>query len=106
MAFYRDLDVDGKTYQYHIGRDFVKIKGIPGNNNVPIDDVGFRGIVKPAMIRNFILGIPNKAEDHFQTCSCNAPKRVGCLPFDAEIYEKYHYVNYCEECFDRNAEDI
>jgi len=110
MAFYRKLTVNGKEYQYHIGRDFVKIKGMDlKNNSVPIFDIapGMKGIIKPGMISNFIQGIENKPEDFFSRCSCkNVEKRLACLPFDFEIYGKVNYVYFCKNCFDENYADV
>jgi len=109
-AFYRTLQVNSKKYEYHIGKDFVKIKGLDlKNNSIPILEIApdMKGIVKPGMISNFIQGIKNKPEDFFDTCSCKGvEKMVACLPFDLEIYEKAHYVYLCQECFNINAEDI
>jgi len=113
MAFYRDLQIESKVYQYHIGRDFVKIKNhkdsrIKGNS-FPIELISpkTRGLVHPGMIKNFILGIDNKPENFFSDCGCkNKEKYIACLPFDLEIHDKKHYVYYCDDCLDANGWDI
>ena len=34
MAFYREIKVDGKIYEYHVGKNFIKIKGLKENSNI------------------------------------------------------------------------
>jgi len=111
MSFYRNVDVNGKEFQYHIGRDFVKIKGFKKNgvNTFQKSEIfSIRpDIIKPGMIRNFILGIENKPEDFFHTCKCkNVKKHLTVIPFDAEICEKYHHIYWCDDCLNDNAENI
>ena len=55
---YRELTVQGKVYQYNIGRSVIKIKGF-GKQLFSKDDIGYvldevRTIVTPGMLAKFI----------------------------------------------------
>lgn len=114
MAHYRDLDVRGVDYQFNIGKRFVdiRLKNEDGSKRVvPKEEIGFayrnETIVSPAMIRDYLLGIPRYASNYFPTCKCTGvTKYLRPLPYDAEILEKITMVVFCQNCLDLNAEDI
>jgi len=107
MSFYKKLEVADKIYEYHIGKSFVKIKGIPGNNNLHKDEVGLAGKVTPSMIKKYILGKERKPEDHFETCNCDASKflkpksQVNLNKNVSQTIKIYAYL--CANCFKKNS---
>lgn len=108
---YRKLKIKDKDYQYIIGGTVIKVKTPYGNKIFQKKDVFVgefnRTITTPGMIRDLILyGKLRTPDKYFWSCSCTAPKRIGCLPYDAEIYGKLEYVYCCEDCFNQNAGDI
>ena len=79
-----------------------------------IKDAWYR--VTPADVRRLILG-DGTVDPHFHDGPDNEPHTCGCgktghdvalrvWPFDAEIYGKCHYDYICDECAERNADDI
>ena len=116
MPYYRKLEVDDKLYDYNIGKVFVKIKSEIGSELVKKSDIGIgiganRYIITPKMIRAYILGLtsnsPEYLSEYFPTCRCvGVDKTLGVIPFDAEIFDKSHYVYWCKSCFEGNADDI
>lgn len=108
---YRKMNVNGTKYLYVIGNTAVKIKTSTGSKIFHNKDIFTRDfnreIVTPAMVRDLILSGKLRTPDkYFSSCDCKAPKYIGCLPFEVEIYGKYHYVYFCEDCFNINAGDI
>ena len=121
MSFYRKLKVNGKEYEYHVGKWFVKIKGI-GNitkggfyndyrsTNAAEDKPKYT--VSPGMIADYING--KKVRDiklkrYTPACNCKKPlseKNWRCDPFDAEIHEVYRYAMWCDECHKERSWDI
>lgn len=111
MAHYRKLVVADKEYQFNIGKKFVAIKSNNETETVPKEMIGFpyndNYIITPKMISDYLIGDKKELESYFNSCNCkNKPKHLGALPFDAEIYGKKILVVYCDDCFDRNADDI
>jgi len=59
------------------------------------------------MIKDYILGIPRTPDKYFGGCSCkDVKKTLRALPFDAEIYGKLELRVICDDCYERNADDI
>lgn len=112
MAHYRKLDVDGKNYQFNIGDRFVLIKSDSGTENVLKSEIGFTCnkheiVVTPKMIRDHITDTKGDVTKYFRTCGCKGvEKKLGYVPFDAEIYNKINYVVWCQDCYNANADDI
>lgn len=109
---YRKIKIKGEIYEYVIGKSVIKVKTPTGNKIFSKDDI-FKGdfnrnIVTPGIVKDLILyGNLQTPDKYFSTCKCkDVPKHIGCLPFDAEIYEKLRYVYFCEDCFNDNAGDI
>jgi len=108
MSFYRKLIIDEMEYQYHVGENFVKIKGLKGKNDIPFSEICLETpTIKPKMIRDYIKGEKNHISNYFQNCNCkNVEKHVRILPYQNEIENKTIYVYYCAECIANNAADI
>jgi len=120
MSHYRKIKVNGKEYHFNIGRDFVKIKGIgdikkneffEGVSNLDREIIR-RKPVSPGMIADYINGKKVreiKLKRALPQCNCKksiSEKHWHCDPFDAEIYQDYHYAMWCEECLERRSWDI
>ena len=127
---YRKLVVDGKEYQYVIGKKFTKVK-LPNDRKALIIEnqkIGYviayqdmgkfydnegktfkatdRFIVTPGSIANYLKtgNSPVVEKCHRENCGC-----VGMLvvsPFEAEIYGKTHFMKACADCHTSSALDI
>ena len=114
MAHYRKMTVDGVEYQYNIGKKFVEIREeLAPKQLIEKSVIGFKSkhnelIVHPKMIADYIQGKKKQhVSKYFPTCRCkDVSKKLGVIPFDCEIYNKYNYVYWCARCFSNNAEDI
>ena len=123
MGYYRKILVDKTEYEYHIGKNFIVIKGLKRNGNISKTDFfnDYRGIdgdlvvkeiVTPGMIADFINGNKiriQKRKYPTPSCSCKKPlseKRWRCDPFDAEVCEEYNYAFWCDGCFQKREWDI
>ena len=112
MAHYRSLN---EVYEYNVGKQFVELrkKDKTEKKIVAKVEIGHpiskgRVIVQPGDILHWLeRGHRRPIEKSFYTCKCkNVEKHLGVLPFDMEIYGKKVWVYMCEECYDRNADDI
>ena len=123
MAFYRTINVNDMEYEYHIGKHFVKIKGLAKVNNINKSDffndergndreVVVRVHITPGMIADYINGKKvrhNMIKKATPQCNCNKPlseKHWRCDPFDAEIHDVYRYAMWCDECYIEREMDI
>ena len=123
MAFYRKVKVNDEVHEYHVGKHFVKIKGLKGNSNIKKTDFfsDRRGVdgelvvkeaISPGMIADYINSKKIRKislKRYTPTCRCNKPtseKKWRCDPFDAEIHEVYRYAMWCEECHEERSWDI
>lgn len=105
---YRKINVNGEIYKYVIGKTHLKIHG---RQAVPLSEVGAelgkKIIITPRMIKDYILGIKGDKSKYFPTCEHeNVPKEIGYIPYDEEIYGKKIIVNWCDDCYNENANDI
>ena len=117
---YRKLTVDGKEYEYSIGRKYVKFRGI----EPPIEksEIGFElgyhqpffrdvdhstgeWIVRPGDIAYWLK---HGTKRPIPKCKCGAPgsERLRSLPYQREIEGKKILTHYCDDCLDANAVDI
>ena len=112
MSHYRNITVDDKDYRFNIGKKFIDIRTGKGKEIVSKSEIGFANkyneyIVTPKMIADYIRGHTRPIDTYFETCSCkDVSKSLGVKPFDNEIKDKKLYVYWCENCYDRNLDDI
>lgn len=107
---YRKIEVNGKTYEYVVGRSHVKIRGPNLSKVLPKAQVGQpigedRYVVSPANIRNIVLGKPG-AKVFFCAEHMVATTSLDYDPFALEIYGKKHLMMDCGPCLDELAWDI
>ena len=108
---YRNIEVNGKTFKYSIGRSHVKITGDGFSKVYTKAEIGqpiaFRDdhVVTPRNVRDAILGKPGPsvfgcAEHlHFTTA-------VNFNPYAEEIYHKKILMPDCPRCLDELGWDI
>lgn len=104
---YRKIEINGKTYEYVVGRSHVKIRGPNLSKVLPKSEVGQpisvdRYVVTPANIRNIVMGYPGLKMfvcDEHGTCTT----ALDCDPYAFEIYGKRDLVMDCVQCQDRSA---
>lgn len=101
---YRNIEVEGKKYEYVVGRKAVKIRGANGYLKImPREDVGQplgrMHVVTPFGIRQAILGLPSR-----RTFTCRkhgtVTQELAYVPFCAEVYGKYIMMMSCPECLE------
>lgn len=115
---YRKIEVNGKQYEYVIGKAVIKIKGLgifpiemygnPVGTPYPNGDGTFRFVqnrksakdsdrswhVTPRTVKGIILGLPPQ------------PIQMMVDPFDAEIHDKINYLRYNPEVYENLLMDI
>lgn len=103
---YRKIEVDGKTYEYVIGRQFVKFRH--DRKAIPVAEIGVplgkKTYISPKFIAAFLRGNPLKTrlcKKHNFICT-----EMRYDPFDIEIHDKKYPMWYCPECYQRRREDI
>lgn len=127
---YRKLTVDGKTYQYVIGKKFTKVK-LPDDRKALIienekigykiayqasgpfyDDVGKtfedtgRRLVTPGSIAAYLKTGESPVVNKCRREDCGCVGMLVVNPFEAEIYGKTHFMNACARCHTMTALDI
>ncbi len=115
---YRNINVNGTTYKFVIGKKFTKVVGIGSIANSELGKPIYgsdRFLMEPNDVRRFILG-NGTVDPHFHDgphkCvgghrnECEGEVRLRPDPFCAEIDEKYHYSYWCEECYKERSYDI
>jgi hypothetical protein len=117
---YHTIQVDDKTYEYTIGKKFLKFRG---GSLVPIEKIGYpvdyissgRFMVTPGSIIEHIrqghiyLGLRhcnNYKKLYGNRCTNMVPSILRCLPYQVEIENRIIYGFWCEECLGNNADDI
>jgi hypothetical protein len=107
---YRKIEVNGKTYEYVVGRSHVKIRGPNFSKVLTKAEVGQpigkdRYVVSPANIRNVVLGRPGTVEF---VCTDHDVATTGLDydPYDLEIYGKKRLMMDCGRCLDELSWDI
>jgi len=114
----RPLTVNGKLWEYKIGRNTIAIYDPEGKKYFPkfTDFYTEQAIASkqsyfnPATILNFILTkILLEEPKHHKCKCCNRVKsdvRLRCNPFAAEINEDYTKHYFCDECVSDLADEI
>lgn len=110
---YRKIIVDGKTYEYSIGKTHTKVKGMPVYKNSEIGDeiastssYEIQGyVVSPYNVANAIKGVHKprqviKCEHGTQTHETTA------CPYSSEIHDEYVSMINCKHCVEEVAVDI
>ncbi len=123
MAFYKTITVNDKQYEYHVGKHFIKIKGLNKNSNIKKTDffndsrgndgdLVVKQAITPGMIADYVNGYNIRTQLLKRaTPQCNCGKSLSekywrSDPFDSEIHSDYHYAMWCEECHERRSHDI
>ena len=108
--YYRKFMINDDEYKYAIGKKSTKILGVSKKYLKILDNETdfIDGIITPKMIRDIILeGEVSDPNKYFHSCSCkNKEKSVRALPYDVEIHSRNEYMYICEDCYNRNADDI
>jgi hypothetical protein len=104
---YREIEVEGSTYEYVVGRTHVKIRSASGLQRLLLkSDVGQpagpgRYAVGPANIRNLLMGyVPAvifRCEEHR-----HETRELAASPFWAEIHDKVILMAACPGCVERD----
>jgi len=123
---YRKITVDGKTYEYVVGRTHLKIKGFglfataeignpvrKGRKAPGIDAWGRRNrgdayeafVITPEVVRRVIKGESLPLVFHCERHGVST-SRLTTDPFSAEIYGKYPTMVDCGECVQNRAWEI
>lgn len=99
---YRNLTVGEKTYQYTIGKKFVKIKG---HSTVPIEKIGNSLIdapteyqVTPSDIKRY-LQTGKKQELKCVVCGTKHNVELYPNPYYEHHVGKPRYNSYCKSCY-------
>ena len=107
---YRKIEVNGKTYEYVVGRSHVKVRGHGISKAVAKSEVGQpiggdRYVVTPASIRNVVLG---RSGPRVLKCAEHgvATTVLAYDPYSREIYGKHDLMIECERCLDRQGWEI
>jgi hypothetical protein len=115
---YRTIRVDDKTYEYTIGKKFLKFRG---GSSIPIEEIGYpvgfigsgKFSVTPGSIIEYLrhghiyLGLRHCDNyEKLYRCTNMASSILRCLPYQAEIENLVIYGFWCEECLRINADDI
>ena len=115
---YRNINVNGTTYKFVIGKTHTKVVDIGSIANSQLGRKIYgtnRYLTAPSDVRRFILG-NGTIDPHFHDgphkCvgshrnECEGEIRLRPDPFDSEIYEKLNYAYWCERCYDERSYDI
>ena len=129
---YRKITVGTFTYQYTIGKKFVKFRSTDAILNlfgggqvimtngkiVPLEEIGneIEGggwIVTPGTIKEYLLtgkvynGLRHCGNFHNEYRNCpNMVSKLTVNPFCDEIYGKFHYRFMCDDCNEMVAAEI
>lgn len=108
---YRSIIIDGKTYNYVIGKKYTKIVdvGVFSNKEIGNIIINSNGViisymVTPKNIEYFLRGISDKPT---KTCHHGTTSAVFLVnPFVYEVYGKTSYMPNCEICYNNLLYDI
>lgn len=105
---YRKITVEGKQYEYVIGKAYLKIKEL---GLFKTSEIGNRlggtsiFVVTPGTVAKVI-----KKESLPEVFICErhgvTTTELAVAPYDDEIYGKIHHMINCPTCLDNNAADI
>lgn len=101
---YRKITVDGKEYEYSIGKKYTKIRGgeVFENSKIgnPIVDIDHDFLptyrVTPRNVKHAILGLPIP---EYKNAAGENVTEFLIDPFDAEIHDKITYFPYCSTLY-------
>ena len=109
---YRNITVDGKLYQYALGRTHLKIKHEGKHFKLlKTSEIGNelyntgRYVVTPAVVIHAIKGDPLPRVFHCQKHG-HTTTQLAYDPFGAEIENKFYQVMHCPRCLDESAWNI
>lgn len=106
---YRKIEVDGKTYEYVVGKTTTKVKGVGVFRNsdygVPVECTDTY-VISAAGVKRMVRGLPGKP--YKKTCERHGLPITALTfsPFAAEIYGKTVLVDNCPECLYNSRMDI
>jgi hypothetical protein len=102
---YRKINVNGASYEYVVGKSYLKVKGV---GVWPREKVGYeierkrnKYMVTPAVVAELI----GKGPEVF-TCEHKTTTKWVWNPFDLEIHGKFVKMIDCDECVDEVRRDI
>lgn len=110
---YRKITVDNQQYEYTVGKEYTKVKGLGIYKNSDIGDSVATGykyhpekfIVAPYNVANAIKGIKKPREMH--KCRHGTETHLTTLsPYDLEIYHEEVQMINCPKCVEQSAGDI
>lgn len=104
MSHYRKITVNGKEYEYVIGRSIIKIKGL----TVIERDLDNHSVITPGMIAEYIkTGKFNTTAKKCETCNTGKMvEHMSCNPFALEIRGKQIWGYFCDSCLGQMADAI
>lgn len=103
---YRNITVDGKQYQYAIGRTHLKIKNFGLFLTQDIGNaLGNLFVVTPRTVARVIKGEPLPEVFHCPIHDVRTTK-LAIDPYSSEIYGKHYHMMDCSKCLDRLYWDI
>ena len=111
---YRNLVIDGETYQYVVGEHYVKVRGMDAVHKNQVGQITKKfkdgklvekTIVTPAHVKAFIKG-EEKPEVEICGCGENNGVILTCDPFSVEIHEDYTEYWMCPRCIHEREMDI
>lgn len=112
---YRNINVDGATYKFVIGKTYTKVVGVGSilNSELGIPLGNNRYFTQPRDVRRFIIGA-GKIDKHFHDGphECNFCDKISddvCFrtnPFETEIHERAIYAYCCDNCDKEIADNI
>lgn len=110
MAHYRKIDVNGKNYEFNIGKKYIEIRSDEGKKLIERETIDFikNGPITPRMIKDIILDkFVNNPARYFYSCNCKDVQKFLCVdPYKAEIEEKIEYIYVCNSCRNEIADEI
>jgi hypothetical protein len=98
---YRTMVVGGKSYEYVIGKKFLKVKGVGSflKSEIGCDrgpNSGFE--VTPGMISDLIAGRPVRKIEPYTCRHGTTTTHLAASPYASEVYDKRQMMIDCKEC--------
>ncbi len=103
---YRNITVDGKTYQYALGRTHLKIKNFGLFLTSAIGNpLGRHFVVTPRTVAKVIKGETLPEVFHCERHEVSTTQ-LAYDPYSCEVYGKYDQMISCTKCLDQRSWDI
>ena len=105
---YRNINVDGTVYEYVVGKQYVKIKGVGLFSKQEVGHVINEDnvMVQPSHIREMIL-YGKRLPLAVKICTEHKLQEILVAdPFDCEIHDRKIYRWMCKKCYAERAMDI